>query len=274
MALEGTTRESVFRNQAKSHGKKGTPVIYDVSKPVTLSVDDSSSYGLSACLLQAGRPVSYAFTFLDQRRKELCPDRKGTVSKTILLHQISPIHLSKSATVETDHTPLEYLFRKPLTAAPPRLQRMMFNLQKYDLTVEYKPGKDWYIADSLSRAPSPTIGDTEDQYVVHTVEYLPVSNEKLQHFRLETRNDPTLKKLFHTIQTGWPNKNPDADPSINEYFGQFVTKLAVRMDYCYMEKDSSSRRRCVERCCKEYTKTIWALKNANVEFEIYFIGLE
>ena len=95
MALGGTTRESVFRNQAKSHGRKGTPVIYDVSKPVTLSVDDSSSYGLGACLLQEERPVSYAFTFLDQRRKELCPDRKGTVIKIIWLHQILPIHLLK-----------------------------------------------------------------------------------------------------------------------------------------------------------------------------------
>ena len=132
---------------------------------------------------------------------------------------------------------------------------MLLNLQKYDLTVEYKPGKGLYIADTLSRAPSPNDWRTEHQNVLHTVEYLPVSNEKLQQFRLETRNDPTLKKLFHTIQTGRPNKNPDADPSINEYFGQFVTKLAVRMDYCYMEKDSSSHRRCEERCCKEYTKT-------------------
>ena len=95
---------------------------------------------------------------------------------------------------------------------------MLFNLQKYDLTVEYKPGKDLYIADTLSRAPSPTTGETEDQYVMHTVEYLPVSNEKLQQFRLETRYDTTLKKLYHTIQTGWPNKNPDAAPSINEYW--------------------------------------------------------
>ena len=182
---------------------------------------------------------------------------------------------SKSATVETDHKPLEYLFRKPLTAAPPILQRMLFNLQKYDLTVEYKPGKDLYIADTLSRAPSPTTGETEDQYVMHTVEYLPVSNEKLQQFRLETRYDTTLKKLYHTIQTGWPNKKPDADPSINEYWPvRFVTKLAVRMDYCYVKKDSSSHRRCEERCCKEYTKTIWALKNTNVELEIFFIGLE
>ena len=95
---------------------------------------------------------------------------------------------------------------------------MLLNLQKYDLTVEYKPGKGLYIADTLSRAPSPNDWRTEHQNVLHTVEYLPVSNEKLQQFRLETRNDPTLKKLFHTIHTGWPNKNPDAAPSINEYW--------------------------------------------------------
>ena len=52
--------------------------------------------------------------------------------------------------IETDHKPLEHIFRKPLTATPPRLQRMMLMLQKYELMVSYKLGKSLFIADTLS----------------------------------------------------------------------------------------------------------------------------
>ena len=64
--------------------------------------------------------------------------------------------------IETDHKPLEYLFKKLLTAALPRLQRMVLSLQKYELIVNYKPGKSLYIADTLSRAPgSQTVDEKE-----------------------------------------------------------------------------------------------------------------
>ena len=59
--------------------------------------------------------------------------------------------------VETDHKQLEKVFKKPLLSAPKRLQRMLLQLQKYDLEVVYKPGKELYIADTLSRAYLPIV---------------------------------------------------------------------------------------------------------------------
>ena len=35
--------------------------------------------------------------------------------------------------VESDHNPLESIFKKSLTSAPKRLQRMLLRLQKFDL---------------------------------------------------------------------------------------------------------------------------------------------
>ena len=55
--------------------------------------------------------------------------------------------------VETDHKPLESIFRKPLNDAPLKLQRMLLKLTKYDLDVRYVPGKQQVISDCLSRAP-------------------------------------------------------------------------------------------------------------------------
>ena len=55
-------------------------------------------------------------------------------------------------TVHTDHQPLESIFKKPISKAPRRLQRMMLKLLDYQFKVTYKKGKDLHIADTLSRA--------------------------------------------------------------------------------------------------------------------------
>ena len=104
----------------------------------------------------------------------------------------------KKVRVQTDHKPLEALFRKPLFQAPQRLQRMMLRLQRYDLQVEYEPGKNLYIADTLSRAPegqNETAANSKDEFEVLIIENMPDSEEKLEQFKQETRKDPTLQKL-------------------------------------------------------------------------------
>ena len=44
--------------------------------------------------------------------------------------------------VETDHKPLEMISLKNLTVAPARLQRILLQLQMYDLVITYRPGKE------------------------------------------------------------------------------------------------------------------------------------
>ena len=56
--------------------------------------------------------------------------------------------------VETDHKPLEIISFKNLTPASPRLQRMLLRIQGYDMTIEYRPGRDMLVADAMSRLPS------------------------------------------------------------------------------------------------------------------------
>ena len=62
------------------------------------------------------------------------------------------IYWKSTVTVQSNHKPLEIIFKKSLLAAPERLQRMLLRLQKYNLEVIYTRGKDLYIADTLSRA--------------------------------------------------------------------------------------------------------------------------
>ena len=62
----------------------------------------------------------------------------------------------KDIIVETDHQPLVTIVKRPLHNAPARLQRMLLQLQKYNITLVYKKGKELFLADTLSRAPLPT----------------------------------------------------------------------------------------------------------------------
>ena len=55
-----------------------------------------------------------------------------------------------STIVLSDHKPLTSIVRKDLGNAPPRLQRLLLHLQKYDVTIWYKPGKSMIFADHLS----------------------------------------------------------------------------------------------------------------------------
>lgn len=54
--------------------------------------------------------------------------------------------------IQTDHRPLESIFRKSLLSVPKCLRRMLLRLQKFDLQVSYKKGTEMYLADTLSRA--------------------------------------------------------------------------------------------------------------------------
>lgn len=50
----------------------------------------------------------------------------------------------RNVKIETDHIPLINIFKKLLVAAP---KRMIVPLQRYDITVVFKKGKDMHIAD-------------------------------------------------------------------------------------------------------------------------------
>lgn len=65
------------------------------------------------------------------------------------------MHLRKEVTIESDNKPLEATVKKALASAPPRLQRILLRMQKYDYTLEYKPGKELVLPDMISRAPLP-----------------------------------------------------------------------------------------------------------------------
>ena len=108
-------------------------------------------------------------------------------------------------TVESDHMPLESIFKKLLSATPARLQRMHLRLQRYSLKVTYKKGAQMYLADTLSRAVAHlhTSGSESASSIeigeVDLTATLQVQESNRQKIRSVTANDPSLSQLCEII---------------------------------------------------------------------------
>ena len=126
---------------------------YDRRKPVTVQAD-ASQRGLGACLLQDGQPIAYTSKSLTDTETRYANIERELLAIVFACQQFNTYVLGRPFTVESDHKPLEMIHQKSLASAPPRLQRMLLQLQRYNVTIRYRPGKEMLLADALSRCPS------------------------------------------------------------------------------------------------------------------------
>ena len=100
--------------------------------------------------------------------------------------------------MESDHKPLEAVFKKHLSSAPPRLERMLLRIQKYDVQIKHPPGKDIPVADALSRISScPGKAVQGLDISVHEVHpHLNASPTRVCQIQEETAKDSTLSSCF------------------------------------------------------------------------------
>ncbi|XP_035218163.1 uncharacterized protein K02A2.6-like [Stegodyphus dumicola] len=95
---------------------------------------------------------------------------------------------------------------------------MLLKLNRYDLKLEYVPGKELLIADALSRAQSSvdTFDDTFSQEPTVNVSLLTqASPTKWQEIVKMTEKDPELQDVLFHIKNGWPERSktrPAAQP--------------------------------------------------------------
>ena len=109
--------------------------------------------------------------------------------------------------VQTDHKPLEAIWKKRIAVARPRLQRLLLRLARYEIQLEYILGKDNSIADAFSRVDpfSPETQDAKqiDPIPVHQItNAIPATDNRLDRTRIATTADPTLNQLRHYIFHG------------------------------------------------------------------------
>lgn len=206
--------------QKIQHMVTQAPVLsyYDPCNELTIQCDASQS-GLGAALLQNGRPIEYASRALTETEKRYAQIEKEMLAIVFSLERFNQYTFGRHVNVESDHKPLEVILQKPLSRAPRRLQSMMMRLQKYDFTVHYERGKNMHLADTLSRAFLPFEGDNEDDLeFVNMVNYLPISDERIDEIKAATRKDHSLQSLSETILKGWPEEKKLAPELTHPYF--------------------------------------------------------
>jgi hypothetical protein len=203
---------------------------YDTTLPVQIEVD-ASLKGLGVALVQEGRPVAFGSKSLNE-----CQSNYSNIEREMLavVYGILRYHTflyGRSFTVVTDHKPLVTICTKPIHAAPPRLQRMLLKIQGYSYSIEYRPGADMVLADTLSRLPNPkNDGEVELDLRVDTSELdfedpehmtIAVINfplEKQQVLREETARDPVLNELKSIVYQGWPDNIKQLPTDLRPYW--------------------------------------------------------
>lgn len=133
--------------------------------------------------------------------------------------------------VVTDHKPLQNIARKQLDQVPRRLQGMVLQLQHYDTTIEYRPGKELVLADTLSRAFLRQ-DKAEPQVEVNVVTCSRICQDSLQQIAKATTEDETMQALRKMILTGWPESSKEVPEGIRMYY-QFKDELTVDDDLVY-----------------------------------------
>ncbi|CAI5681987.1 unnamed protein product [Oreochromis niloticus] len=196
---------------------------YDHKKPLTLQAD-SSKDGLGACLLQEGQPVCYASRALTDTEKRYAQIEKELLAIVFATKRFHQYVYGRPVTVQSDHKPLEAIMRKPLCKAPARLQGMLLQLQRYDLTVTYTPGKDMFIADALSRATTTSDSEnvsenTNEERVVYALEATAALSEKtLSGLRTAVAADSVLQAVRERHLNGWPARRKSLDRTLHSYW--------------------------------------------------------
>ena len=202
---------------------------YDKEKPLTLQCDASKS-GLGCTLMQDGRPIAYASKSLTQSEMNYAQIEKELFAILFGCKRFHQYVYGRKVIVETDHLPLVSVKKKPLHAAPPRLTRMLLQLQKYDLDITFVRGIDLHIADALSRNmlkdTYPELSEGMDLHVHTVLSSLPVSDRKMQEIKTHTELDPQMDQLKQVILKGWPEMRQHCPEQLKEFWN-FRDELTV-----------------------------------------------
>jgi len=97
---------------------------FDVTKPVNLQVDASKS-GLGAVLLQQGRPVAYGSRALTSAEINYPQIDKELLAMVFGCEYFHSYVYGRPIALQTDHSSLLSIMKKPSHKASPRLQRLL-----------------------------------------------------------------------------------------------------------------------------------------------------
>ena len=126
---------------------------------------------------------------------------------------------------------------------------MIIAIQKYSIDVVYRPGKKLAIADALSRAYlQKTLNEKIDEELdLNFLNMMPISDNKLELLKVETKADCKLQQLLTTVQTGWPENKVDV-PNLCRPYWNVRDEVSICDDVLLKGEELIIPKTCTMRC--------------------------
>ena len=166
--------------------------------------------------------VSRALTETEQRYSNI---ERELLAIVFAPERLNLYTFGRTITVQSDHKPLQSIWKKSIVSTSPRLQRLLLRLVHYNLNIEFLRGRENVIADALSRVcplqsinPKAIDSNIDVIPVHHITQSAPVSKTRLQELRLATQSDPTLSSLAKTIHKDWPQSKKDYPEQLLDFW--------------------------------------------------------
>ena len=182
---------------------------------------DASQNGLGFALLQNDQPVTYASRALTPAETRYSQIEKELLAQVFGLQRNHHYVYGRKVRLWTDHKPLISIARKPLSACPKRLQRLLQQLRQYDVELCYKHGKEMHLADTLSRAylRHTTRSDAEaETETIHMMDDLPISATSRDIILRTMQEDESLQVVKQYVSDGWPDNKSQIKPEAHPYY--------------------------------------------------------
>ena len=180
--------------------------------------------------------MSRALTETEQRNSNI---ERELLAIVFALERLNHYTFGRTITFQSDHQPLQSIWKKSIVSTSPRLQRLLLRLVHYDLNIQFLRGKENVIADVLSRvcplqsANPKAIDSNIDVIPVHHItQSAPVSKTRLQELRLATQSDPKLSSLTKTVHEGWPQSKKDCPEQLLDFWS-FRQEISVEDGLLY-----------------------------------------
>ena len=227
----GDSQQQSFNKVKQVLSSAPTLALYDPQLETVVSAD-ASSYGLGAVLIQkqsdgSQRPVVYASRSLTPTEQRYAQIEKEALALTWACERFEEYLLGMKFHLNTDHKPLvSILGSKGLNDLPVRVQRFRMRLMRFQFSISHVPGKELATADALSRAPTSSTTESDDQfcqevnsYVRLVMEYLPFAEDRLRKIAQLQEEDDVCKQIKQYCLNGWPERHQLRGP-VKQYYAE------------------------------------------------------
>jgi hypothetical protein len=209
---------------------------FDVTADTFISAD-ASSVALGACLYQrkdgVERPIAFASRVLSPSERKYSASEREALAALWACEKWHFYVYGRPFFLVTDHQALSTLLTTGGSGHKPlRLHRWSSRLFRYSFKVIYRPGKDQFVPDCLSRAynvddssstsvlPEADCGWDDDTIAdVRTIfGALGSSVVTWDSLEAETATDEALRKVHEFVTDGWPSSSRQIPPAMRVFY--------------------------------------------------------